>query len=220
MLLKLIYNDSKDFEGVLRYVGLLLDFFIRFAWIIPLYIICKIINGFWFTDIAEEIFELYYGKPKLFQSIGMVTADFIYAVILETVFLLQAFVIQFLFTSALGWLIYGVHQSLLYALYAFEYKWFYMGLNLRKRIKIIEENWPYFAGFGLPYFLATQLVYTNYSGIASGYVFAIAFQFMLICAMRASVPRSDVGHKLPIFQPSVWLCSCLFTSFLSQQARR
>lgn len=198
-----------------------MDFFFRFAWVIPLYIICKIVNGFWFSDIAENVFVLYYGKPKSLQSLGMATADFIYAIFFETVFLLQAFLMKYMFTSVLGWLIYGVHQSLLYALYAFEYKWYYMGINLRKRIQIIEKNWPYFAGFGLPYFVATQLVYTHYSGVASGYVFAIEFEFMLICAMRASVPRIDVGHRLPIFQPSVWLCSCFCSSLLrNKQARR
>jgi etoposide-induced 2.4 mRNA len=53
--------------------------------------------------------------------------------------------------------LYSVHLSLLYSLYAFEYKWIEMGWEIDRRLTYIEIHWIYFIGYGLPLALTTQV---------------------------------------------------------------
>ena len=76
------------------------------------------------------------------------------------------------------------HLAILYSLYSFEYKWIYQGgpaaehtlaitcmlvmqcmnpphlntgMRVEKRVSMIQKNWSYFFGFGLPLSLLTVL---------------------------------------------------------------
>jgi etoposide-induced 2.4 mRNA len=74
--------------------------------------------------------------------------------------------------------------SWLYSLYCFEYKW--SSWTIAKRLKYVEDNWPYFAGFGLvvgcPFTLATV-----YLGFWIGY----AVWFLLFPLVSFEIQSCD-----------------------------
>lgn len=78
-----------------------------------------------------------------------------------TFFYLQSMVVSFLPFNYFG-IICKIHLSLLYSLYAFEYKWYNMGWELHKRLTYIEYNWPYFLGFGTLMTILTQVLSPTY----------------------------------------------------------
>lgn len=90
-------------------------------------------------------------------SVTFVAADFFYSLIVQTIFLLQCSLVRLVPINWLGIVLNYSHMAFLYALYAFEYKWCNMGWKLHTRLSYIENNWPYFFGFGLPLTIFTAL---------------------------------------------------------------
>ena len=193
-------------------------FFFNAFLILPLTLINKLAVGFWLLDIANMVYRVFYGEPKSFPSLSAGVADILYSIPFGFLFLIQGNVVNYLLKQSLGLpqFLYCFHISLLYALYAFEYKWYYMGIDLKIRLQLIEQNWPYFFGFGLPLYLATHLV----SSTVSGYVYSGLFPFMVISATRASAPKTNIGLKLPIFKPAAYVCSFIFSSSLRRRKAR
>ena len=123
-------------------------------WVLPFYLLSKFVNAIWFADIADTAFRNSGPgeRPRMMTTLTIAIADTIFSVIVETIFLFQAKVFSMLLTPfpLLGSITNFVHLCLLHSLYCFEYKWFNQGLELHKRLSFIENNWPYFMGFGLP----------------------------------------------------------------------
>ncbi|XP_039260098.2 etoposide-induced protein 2.4 homolog [Styela clava] len=188
-----------------------LQFIFSSLWVLPLYIISKIVNGFWFVDVSNSVYQLYHGRPRAFPTVGKMIADFIYGLVIETVFLLQAMLVKHIpVMQELTYIMFCIHHSLLYALYAFEYKWFNMGLDVRLRIQMVETHWPYFCGFGTPLFVLTSVTYSFYPTVISACVFSILFPFFIISATKAGTPRETPAVRLRIFELSMSLCNTLF----------
>lgn len=62
-------------------------------------------------------------------------------------------------------------SSWLYAMYCFEYKWSMHGWGAERKLHQLEKYWPYFAGFGCPFTLATLFV----PNFVSKGIFALLF---------------------------------------------
>ena len=62
--------------------------------------------------------------------------------------------------------------------YAFDMKWSLRGISLQRRLDTLEENWPYYLGWGLPPTLCTFFFPTFFS---LG-VYALIFPFLLVMA--------------------------------------
>merc|ERR1712018_350180 len=84
-------------------------------------------------------------------------ADTVFSLVVESVFLVQAKICSFLPIKFIGNAVHMVHLCLLFSLYSFEYKWFNQGLELHKRLTYVENNWPYFLGFGFPLAVLTSM---------------------------------------------------------------
>jgi etoposide-induced 2.4 mRNA len=86
-----------------------LSWIFSFIWVVPLFVLSKIINTFWFQDIAgkssrrcsESVFELTdfdptdaafnyrKGKPTLIPSISKLLADVVFSLLVQSLFLFQ-----------------------------------------------------------------------------------------------------------------------------------
>ena len=199
-------------------------------WVLPLYIICKLINIVWFGDISASVYRALYGRPRPFPSLSVAVADLVYSLTFEIVFLIQAqFVnvfpmmngelefLQIRIMCYAAYFLYCIHICLLYAMYAFEYKWFYMGIELKTRIDLIEHHWPYFCGFGMPLFLLTNVAFSYYPIVASACIYSCVFPFFIVSGTRASTPRTEPPFRLYLTYPSASFCNLLFNNVLRRR---
>ncbi|XP_066141838.1 etoposide-induced protein 2.4 homolog [Euwallacea fornicatus] len=179
------------------------------VWILPLILLSKIINTLWFQDIADSAYRYSRGRPVSFPSISMYFADSIFSIMVQILFLAQATLTSFIPIFPLGYLIYIIQMSLLHALYSFEYKWFNMGWELHKRLSFIEENWPYFLGFGLPLTILTQL---SESWVINGCVFSIVFPLFIISGNEANPIINKSNINLHLFSLVITTANVVFST--------
>jgi len=180
-------------------------------WILPVFAITRLVNALWFQDIANAAQRYRLSgtgqqQPQQIQSFSRNVADFLIAILLETIFLLQSYTVGLLPLPIVNFLFSYIHVCLLYSLYAFEYVWMSEGVELRKRIQRIECNWPYFFGFGC--LLAAVTLYPS-SVVLSGCLFGVFFPVLIISSFQANSPSVVDGsewQRINFFDPSLYLC--------------
>lgn len=201
-----LMSGSTDTGVIWSWMGPMLSWTFNSLWILPLFVLSKIVNCFWFADIADAAYRKSRGRPQL-PNISIFIADMLFSLVIQIFFLLQGTAASFLPLPAVGQCISIVHMSLLYSLYSFEYKWINMGWELHRRLSHIELRWPYFFGFGLPMAVLTAL---PSSLVVSGCVFSILFPVFIISANEADDAQQYVGFPLKLFAPVVSLTNMLF----------
>lgn len=109
-------------------------------------------------DIADSAYKFRKGQPQSLFTLSVAIADTLFSLLVQTLFLIQSMLVNLLpFNSFVLTIVCNVHLCLLYSLYSFEYKWCNMSWELHKRLTYIENNWPYFLGFGTILTLLTQV---------------------------------------------------------------
>lgn len=182
-------------------------------WLLPLNLLLKAICVFWNSNVSDIVFRMRFGEPRP-TAVHKMLADLFYSLIFETLFLLQAIICSTLFrgVAVLGVVVELLHYCLLYSLYAFEYKWSNMGLDLSKRMKILTSKWPYYIGFGFPIFLLNNVLETPYDPFTGrSCIFLATFPFFIVSGTYASAPKTQV-YPIPIAMPALFLCDTLFTT--------
>ncbi|XP_071536497.1 etoposide-induced protein 2.4 homolog isoform X2 [Panulirus ornatus] len=182
--------------SVWLYVRPTLTAVFNMLWVLPLFVLSRIINTIWFQDIADSAYRQRQGRPQLIGSISKLVADVLISIFIQLLFLIQANVLMLLPLVGIGVMLSGIHMCMLNALYAFEYRWFNMGWELYKRLSFIEENWPYFMGFGLPLAIITMYPSSVY---VSGCLFALLFPVFIISANEADPVLNYSGYQLQLF---------------------
>ncbi|XP_065916564.1 etoposide-induced protein 2.4 homolog [Dysidea avara] len=173
----LIGGDVDKFSSSLIHT---VDMTFDVLWIVPLYWVSKPINSIWFQEIADLLFKktdssLRRTSTKKDSMPSGLIADFLFSVLAEFIFLLQATFILYL--PYIGYILCVFLLSVLYALYAFEYKWFGQGVSIQERIYRVEKNWPYYAGFGMVLCMLT--LYPSSATISAAF-FSLFFPVMII----------------------------------------
>ncbi|XP_059472976.1 etoposide-induced protein 2.4 homolog [Neocloeon triangulifer] len=177
------------------------------VWVLPIFLLSKMINALWFQDIADSAYRYSRGRPVMMASISKTIADFLFSLLVQSLFLLQAMLVSTLPLYPMGEILSMVHMSLLYSLYAFEYKWFNMGWELHKRLTFIETQWPYFLGFGLPLTIVTSI---SASYIINGCLFSILFPWFIVSANEAQVVSNSCEYPLQLFMPVIAVSNVVF----------
>lgn len=118
-LLNLIFGHEGRVVKVWSWLNPILLCTFGTFWVLPLFVLSRFMNAFWFQDIAECTFR---GRSQLTRSVSFLIADTLFSLIIQALFLIQAVMVGKLLY--IGQVASIFHLSLLYSLYSFEYKWF------------------------------------------------------------------------------------------------
>ncbi|KAF8136794.1 etoposide-induced protein 2.4-domain-containing protein [Boletus edulis] len=173
--------------------------FYRVLWLLPVVAISFYLNSSWCNIIAKRIFVLQYGnrapaqQPVTYTGMLTMLATSAY----RAVMVVTSVVVSF----TLGAIPYGgplisfAFMCWVDAYYCFEFIWIARGLSLSRRVRYLEERWPYFFAFGFP----SAALCTWGSGLANATLFALLFPAYIIMAMHARpVPQDPFNPQFPL----------------------
>lgn len=209
-LIGLLYgrHQSSPANSIWTWLQPLLVYTFQGLWVLPLFLLSKFVNSLWFQDIANIAFRhITGGRPTLLPSVSRILSDVLFSVLVQTLFLFQSHLVGALPIGKIGELVSLIHLCLLYSLYAFEYVWFSRGWELHRRLSFIEDNWPYFVGFGLPLAMLTSWP-TSY--FISGSIFSILFPLFILSAHGVTPATGTARFPLQLFSPSIWVSNAIF----------
>lgn len=92
ILMAYLKNIITYFMGqstIWNFIQTTLSWIFSFIWIVPLFVLSKIINTFWFQDIADAAYEFRKGRPTLIPSLSKLLADVVFSLIVQSLFLFQ-----------------------------------------------------------------------------------------------------------------------------------
>lgn len=174
--------QSETLPVVWGWLHPILSLLFGMMWVLPIFMLSKIVSSLWFADIANAAYRVRKGRPQLIPGISKLVADFLFSMVVQVLFLVQSMLVNLVPVRYVGSSLCFVHLCLLYSLYSFEYKWFNMGWELHRRLTYIEKNWPYFFGFGIPLTVLTNL---SSSVIVSSCIFSIFFPLFILSGNEA-----------------------------------
>jgi len=208
MLYIILAGSQERADALWGYTQPVLSVAFSTLWVLPFFLLSKIVNAIWFQDIADLAFRSSQGRPLVNLSISVMIADTVFSIVVEIIFLVQGKVFSLVPIKIIGAALNLLHNCLLHSLYSFEYKWFSQGLELHKRLDYVETNWPYFFGFGLPLAVITSM---PESQVMAGCVFSILFPLFIVSGNQAMIVSSPGIPPLNIFSPTIVISNAIFS---------
>ncbi|CAD5222875.1 unnamed protein product [Bursaphelenchus okinawaensis] len=171
----------------------------RLALVLPIFIIIRILSTLWFADVANAAFR-YRGRTITTRSnveimFSKTASDFVHAIVVELVFLLQAMVVMALSVPVLSQVGGFILMSLLHSLYSFEYVWMSSGVSMNTRLILVERRWPFHLGFGT---LLTILTMLSDNFMINSCVFGAVFPFFIVSSFLTSIPENKDSEITPV----------------------
>jgi hypothetical protein len=182
-------------------------------WLFPIWGICFALSTQWYMDIASEVYAYKTGQKYSTKSnsetqmankaraLGEVYGVVVWAVLFLGVQVLKAAVPAVLHglanmapTTAApllrgaalsSWLVALSIVSVLYGWYAFDYHWMCRGDSCDRRFDLVEAQWAYLMGFGLPY----VVVMNRYSFLVAYGIYLMLFPLSIVLAAEGDYRR-------------------------------
>ena len=179
-------------------------------WVFPIYTASFILNSFWYSDIASSAYRQLHGNRRsLAMSVSRRIAYEIHRGMMLGLYLTFVFII-----TAIPLLSFCAFPLLtwLYSFYSFEYRWEQEGKTLSQKVSMLEHNWAYFFGFGLPFTLMTYF----FPGLIGSGMWAFLFPMFITTAILAQPPTADMV-RLPVLAIPHKLCSKLEIYLLNKE---
>ncbi|KAK7105223.1 etoposide-induced protein 2.4 homolog [Littorina saxatilis] len=165
-------------------------------WLGPMWLMIKLVNIFWMTDLANDAYKERRGRPAP-SEVTMFFSDIVYTTILQLFFITQISLFSMLPVHIQGFNVFEVVLTTIsYSLYSFEYKWMNMGYDVRKRLELVDKNVGYHMGFSFP---LTLMVLCWDSFWVRFILYSIFFPFLIVCANDADEPQHRKGRTTHIF---------------------
>lgn len=215
-MLVLLYGNPDLSSLVWQWIEPTLIGIFSLVWILPLFVLSRVVNAIWFQDIADSAYKIRKGRPQTFPSISKLIADVLMSILVQALFIAQSWLVSLVPIKYVGRGLSIFHMCLLYSIYSFEYKWFNMGWELNRRLTYIEYNWPYFLGFGLPLAILTEL---PKSFILSACVFSTLFPLFIISGNEAVPKHSQLDFPIKIFFPVITVSNLIFNKSIRTPMR-
>ena len=117
-------TDRETQSELWAWIQTLLSWIFSALWILPIFLLSRIVNIFFFQEIADSSFR---GRTQQLNSISKLVADYFFSLFVQIVFLVQTMSFTYFPVNYLNQILGVLHLSLLYSMYSFEYKWFNMG---------------------------------------------------------------------------------------------
>ncbi|KAL3083178.1 hypothetical protein niasHS_010980 [Heterodera schachtii] len=174
------------FSKFIKYLGSLL--------LVPIFGTVRLLSILWFADVASAALKYRGQFGQKITDLSHAASDFVHAIFLELIFLLQAMFIISIEVPILSNCLGFVYMSLLHSLYSFDYIWMSNGVTLNSRLALIERRWPFHLGFGTILTLATSF---SDNFFINGCIFGALFPFFIISSCLTDTNRStDLSLKM------------------------
>ncbi|XP_077512677.1 etoposide-induced protein 2.4 homolog [Amblyomma americanum] len=188
----LLFSGCEDSPDTWPRMQALLEHTSEALWLLPALVLTKVMSCLSFQELADIAYRAHPRVPRTtMPTLSDLLANAWFGVAFPTLFLLQSHLLSMLAPGVLGSFVSTVHLSLLYSFSAFEYVWFSRGWAPHRRVSFVEDNWPYFVGFGMPLAFVTSL---SGSLCIRRILFSIAFPLLFMSSLAAT-PNSGTPFK-------------------------